>query len=149
MAVKKLCLIDALNQIHRAYHALPELTNSSGVPTNATLGFVTMLRKLLAEEKPDYCGVVFDPPGPTVRHEEYEGYKASRSETPDDLRAQIPWIRRIIEAMYIPILELPSYEADDVIFESFSKEDSSVNFILSGKVRVEVYESELAFRRYQ
>ncbi len=115
MAVKKLCLIDALNQIHRAYHALPELTNSSGVPTNATLGFVTMLRKLLAEEKPDYCGVVFDPPGPTVRHEEYEGYKASRSETPDDLRAQIPWIRRIIEAMYIPILELPSYEADDVI----------------------------------
>ena len=115
MPAKKLCLIDALNQIHRAYHALPELTNSNGVPTNATLGFVTMLRKLITEEKPDYCGVVFDPPGPTVRHAEYEGYKSSRSETPTDLLEQIPWIRRIIEAMNIPILELPSYEADDVI----------------------------------
>ncbi len=115
MPPKKLCLIDALNQIHRAYHALPELTNSRGVPTNATLGFVTMLRKLINEEKPDYCGVVFDPPGPTVRHEEYAGYKSSRPETPDDLRKQIPWIRRIVEAMGIPIFELPRYEADDVI----------------------------------
>jgi DNA polymerase-1 len=115
MPPKKLCLIDALNQIHRAYHALPELTNSDGIPTNATLGFVTMLRKLISEEKPDYCGVVFDPPGPTVRHAEYAGYKSSRSETPVDLLEQIPWIRRIIEAMDIPILELPSYEADDVI----------------------------------
>ena len=115
MPPKKLCLIDALNQIHRAYHALPELTNSDGIPTNATLGFVTMLRKLISEEKPDYCGVVFDPPGPTVRHAEYAGYKSSRSETPVDLLEQIPWIRRVIEAMDIPILELPSYEADDVI----------------------------------
>ena len=115
MPPKKLCLIDALNQIHRAYHALPELTNSRGVPTNATLGFVTMLRKLINEEKPDYCGVVFDPPGPTVRHEDYAGYKSSRPETPDNLRKQIPWIRRIVEAMGIPIFELPRYEADDVI----------------------------------
>ncbi len=115
MPAKKLYLIDALNQIHRAYHALPELTNSHGVPTNATLGFVTMLRKLISEEKPDYCGVVFDPPGPTVRHEEYAGYKSSRPETPADLREQIPWIRRIVEAMDIPIFELPRYEADDVI----------------------------------
>ncbi len=115
MPAKTLCLIDALNQIHRAYHALPELTNSSGVPTNATLGFVTMLRKVIADEKPDYCAIVFDPPGPTIRHQEYAAYKSSRPATPEDLLQQIPWIRRIIEAMRIPILEMPTYEADDVI----------------------------------
>ncbi len=115
MATKKLVLIDAYNQIHRAYHALPELTNSAGQPTNAVYGFTTMLRKLLEDEKPDHCAVVFDTAGPTVRHIEYEGYKASRPSMPDDLSSQIPWIRRVVEAHRIPILEMPKYEADDVI----------------------------------
>ena len=115
MAAKKLCLIDAYNQIHRAYHALPELSNADGLPTNAVYGFTTMLRRILQEERPDYCAVVFDAPGRTVRHEAYEQYKSSRPELPEDLRVQIPWVRRVCEAMRIPVLELSEYEADDVI----------------------------------
>ncbi|NKB87319.1 MAG: DNA polymerase I [Acidobacteria bacterium] len=115
MAAKKLCLIDAFNQIHRAYHALPELTTAQGVPTNATYGFTTILRKLLQEESPDYIAVVFDPGGKTVRHEQYADYKSSRSAMPDDLRAQVPWVRKVIEAMNVTMVELSGYEADDVI----------------------------------
>ncbi len=115
MATKKLCLVDAYNQIHRAYHALPELSTARGVPTNATYGFTTMLRRLLHEEKPDYVAVVFDPGGKTIRHEEYAEYKANRTPMPDDLRAQLPWVRKVIEAMGIPMVQLDRYEADDVI----------------------------------
>lgn len=115
MATPKLCLIDAYNQIHRAYHALPELTNAAGVPTHATYGFTTMLRKLLAEERPEYCAVVFDAPGPTHRHAAYEDYKKSRPSMPDDLRVQIPWIKKVCAAFRMPMLELTEYEADDVI----------------------------------
>lgn len=115
MATPKLCLIDAFNQIHRAYHALPELTNSAGVPTHATLGFTTMVRKLLADEQPAYCAVIFDAPGPTHRHAAFEDYKKSRSRMPDDLRDQIPWIRRVCAAFGLPMIELDEYEADDVI----------------------------------
>jgi len=115
MATKKLCLVDAYNQIHRAYHALPELSTARGVPTNATYGFTTMLRKLLHEEQPDYIAVVFDPGGKTIRHEQYAEYKAHRTPMPDDLREQIPWVRKVIEAMGIPMVQLDGYEADDVI----------------------------------
>ncbi len=115
MASKKLCLVDAYNQIHRAYHALPELSTAQGVQTNATYGFTTMLRRLLHEEKPDYIAVVFDPGGKTIRHEEYEEYKANRTPMPDDLRAQLPWVRKVIEAMGIAMVQLDRYEADDVI----------------------------------
>ena len=71
---KKLFLIDSYSQIFRAFHALPELTNADGVPTNAVYGFTTMLRKLLQEEQPDYCAAVFDTGGPTVRHAAYADY---------------------------------------------------------------------------
>ena len=115
MASKKLCLVDALNQIHRAYHALPELSTAQGVPTNATYGFTTMLRRLLHEEQPDYIAVVFDPGGKTIRHEQYAEYKANRTPMPDDLREQLPWVRKVIEAMGVPMVQLDRYEADDVI----------------------------------
>jgi DNA polymerase-1 len=115
MATKKLCLVDAYNQIHRAYHALPQLSTAQGIPTNATYGFTTILRRLLQEEQPDYIAVVFDPGGKTVRHEDYADYKSNRSPMPDDLREQVPWVRKVIEAMRIPMVELDGYEADDVI----------------------------------
>lgn len=115
MATQKLCLVDAYNQIHRAYHALPELSTARGVPTNATYGFTTMLRKLLHEEKPDYIAVVFDPGGKTIRHQEYSEYKAHRTPMPDDLRAQLPWVRKVLEAMGIATVQMDGYEADDVI----------------------------------
>ncbi len=111
----RLYLIDASGHIFRAFYAIPELTTSKGLPTNATLGFTNMIRKLLREQKPDYVVAAFDPPGPTLRHEAYEDYKASRDEAPEDLLKQLPYVRRVCEALRIPIVEIPGYEADDVI----------------------------------
>ena len=111
----RIFLIDASGHIFRAFYAIPELTTSKGLPTNATLGFTNMIRKLLREQKPDYVVAAFDPPGPTLRHEAFEDYKASRDETPEDLLKQLPYVRRVCEALRIPIVEIPGYEADDVI----------------------------------
>ena len=111
----RLYLIDVSGHIFRAFYAIPELSTSKGLPTNATLGFINMMRKLMREQKPDYVVAAFDPPGPTVRHEAFEGYKASRVETPQELLEQIPYVRRVCEVLRIPIVEVPSYEADDVI----------------------------------
>jgi DNA polymerase I len=114
-APKRLFLIDGYSTIFRAFYALPGLSNSKGQPTNATLGFARILHKLLREEKPDLVGVALDTGRDTVRAERFEGYKANRSPMPDDLRVQIPFIRRTIEALHIPILEIQRWEADDVI----------------------------------
>ncbi|MFQ5743619.1 MAG: DNA polymerase I [Acidobacteriota bacterium] len=111
----RLYLIDASGHIFRAYHAIPELSNSKGLPTNATYGFTHMLRKLLRQEQPDYIGAAFDPPGPTFRHQAFAEYKKSRPEMPADLALQLPYVKRVCEAYCIPILELAGYEADDVI----------------------------------
>lgn len=112
---ERIFLIDGMSQVFRAYYAIRGLSTSHGVPTNATYGFITMLRKLIEDEKPTYLGVVFDPEGPTVRHLQFQDYKAHRRPTPPDLIAQLPDIRRFCEAMHIPVLVLPEYEADDVI----------------------------------
>src|SRR6266498_3090090 len=114
-ASRKLYLVDAMSNIHRAYHAIQRLSTSAGKPTNAIYGFVTMLRKMLREHTPEYLAVAWDGPERTVRHEAYAEYKANRVPMASDLASQIPDIRRILEAYRIPILELPGYEADDVI----------------------------------
>jgi DNA polymerase I len=111
----RLFLIDSMSYIFRAYHALPRLTNSKGQATHAVYGFNSMLRKLLATYRPEYVGAVFDLEGPTFRHETFADYKANRAETPEDLIEQIPLIRRLLEAMKIPVLAHQGYEADDVI----------------------------------
>ncbi len=90
MSKPRLYLIDVSGHIFRAFYAIPELTTATGLPTNATLGFTNMIRKLIREQKPDYIVAAFDPPGPTHRHAAYEGYKASRDETPEDLVQQRP-----------------------------------------------------------
>src|SRR5829696_9738778 len=110
----RLYLIDGYSNIFRAYYAIRSLSNSRGEPTNAVYGFVTMLRKLLREDKPDLLGVALDV-GKTFRSERYEEYKANRAPMPEDLQSQMPWIRRVLEAFRIPILELSGYEADDVL----------------------------------
>jgi DNA polymerase-1 len=110
-----LYLVDAMSNIHRAYHAIRGLSTSTGRPTNAVYGFVTMLRKMLREHPTDHLAVAFDRAEKTVRHEEYDGYKANRPVMELDLSTQIPEIRRVLEAYRIPVLELPGYEADDVI----------------------------------
>ncbi|HTO51794.1 MAG TPA: DNA polymerase I [Myxococcota bacterium] len=111
----KLLLVDASNSIYRAFFALPALANSTGIPTHATLGFTTMLQKLLRESAPDFVAVVWDTPGPKRRKELYAEYKATRDSSPDDLRAQIPWIRRIVSAYNLATVESGGEEADDVI----------------------------------
>ncbi|MGH9779682.1 MAG: 5'-3' exonuclease H3TH domain-containing protein, partial [Candidatus Acidiferrales bacterium] len=114
---KRVYLIDAMSYVFRAYHAPTPMRFASpqGVPTNAVFLFNNMLRKLLREHAPDYVGVVFESLGPTVRDELFKEYKAQRAPTPDDLKQQIPYIRRLCEAMRIPMLEYEGYEADDVI----------------------------------
>ncbi|HEY7514646.1 MAG TPA: 5'-3' exonuclease H3TH domain-containing protein, partial [Vicinamibacteria bacterium] len=111
----KLYLVDGSAQFHRAFHAIRGLATSRGLPTNATYGFTTMLRKLLEDEKPERIGILFDPPGRTFRHEEYQEYKANRPRMDNDLAVQIPYVRRVCEAFRMPILEVPGWEADDVI----------------------------------
>lgn len=114
-AKPRLFLIDGYSNIFRAFYAIRDLSNSKGEPTNAVYGFLNMLRKLLLEEKPDLVGIGMDTSGATLRKEKFEEYKANRRPMPDDLRAQMPWIRRAIEAMKIPMLEAEGYEADDVL----------------------------------
>lgn len=115
--MKTLYLLDAYALIFRAYYALirsPRI-NSKGQNTSAIYGFVNTLEMLLNEEHPDYIGIAFDPPGGTFRHEAYPEYKAQREATPEDIRKAVPIIKQVIEAYRIPILEVPGYEADDVI----------------------------------
>ncbi len=110
-----LYLIDSLSNIHRAYHAIQRLSTSSGRPTNAIYGFVNMLRKMVRERAPDYLAAAWDGPERTARHEAYADYKANRPTMADDLKGQLPEIRRVLAAYRIPIVEIPGYEADDVI----------------------------------
>jgi DNA polymerase I len=110
-----LTLIDGSAYIYRAFFALPALSNSKGLQTNAVYGFTTMLMKILRERKPEYLAVVFDERGPTVRHEEYKAYKAQRPEMPQGMQTQIPYIHRVVEALGLPVVRCPGYEADDLI----------------------------------
>lgn len=115
--MEKLFLLDAYALIYRAYYAFiknPRI-NSKGLNTSAILGFVNTLEEVLTKEQPSHIGIAFDPAGPTFRHEAYEQYKAQREETPEGIRAAVPYIKDIIRAYRIPILEVSGYEADDVI----------------------------------
>ncbi|HEY7546179.1 MAG TPA: 5'-3' exonuclease H3TH domain-containing protein, partial [Blastocatellia bacterium] len=108
-------LVDGMSQIFRAYYAIRGLTNSHGLATNAVYGFTMMLRRLIANEKPDYLGIALDSPEPTFRHESYEHYKANRALMPDDLAVQLPYINRVCEVLRVPIIRQPGFEADDII----------------------------------
>jgi DNA polymerase I len=110
-----LYLIDGSAYIYRAFFALPDLSTSTGLPTNAVYGFTTMLQKIIRERCPEYLAVVFDEKGPTLRHVEYKEYKAHRPPMPDALSRQIPYIHRVVEAFTIPVVKLAGYEADDLI----------------------------------
>lgn len=115
--MEKLFLLDAYALIYRAYYAFiknPRI-NSKGFNTSAIMGFVNTLEDVLKKENPSHIGIAFDPAGPTFRHEAFEQYKAQREETPEAIRLSVPIIKEIIQAYRIPILEVPGYEADDVI----------------------------------
>ena len=115
--MKKLLLIDAYAMIFRAYYAFiraPRM-NSKGENTSAIFGFCITLDDLIRKINPTHIGVAFDPEGGTFRHEAYEQYKAQRPETPEDIRKAVPVIKQLLQAMRIPVLEVPGFEADDVI----------------------------------
>ncbi len=113
--MKRLVLIDAHAIIHRAYHALPRLTAPDGTLVNAVYGFASILLKMLRELKPDYAAAAFDLAAPTLRHIAFEAYKATRVKAPDELYAQIPVVRELLDAFGIPVLDKEGYEADDII----------------------------------
>jgi DNA polymerase-1 len=110
-----LYLIDGSAYIYRAFYAVRHLSTSSGVPTNAVFGFIGMLNKILREKGPSHMAIALDAPGPTFRHDLSPDYKATRPKMPEDLAKQIPFIKRLIEAFGIPSIEIPGYEADDII----------------------------------
>ena len=117
MEQKRLFLLDAYALIFRAYYALAQSPRiaSNGMNTSAIFGFVNTLQEVLTKEQPTHIAVCFDPPGPTFRHEAYEAYKAEREATPEDIKIAVPYIKEILQAYRIPVVEVPGYEADDVI----------------------------------
>jgi DNA polymerase-1 len=112
---ERLFVLDGPGFLFRAYHAIPFLSTSKGVPSHAVFGMSTMLWKLLREDNPEYFAVAWDPPGPTFREEQFAAYKETRAPTPDDLRTQIPLVKTLFEALRLPLLEVPGFEADDVL----------------------------------
>jgi DNA polymerase-1 len=117
MAEKKLFLLDGHALVYRAHYAFiaRPLINSKGINTGAITGFVRTLWELLQNQKPTHIGVAFDPKGPTFRHEEFAEYKANRDAQPEDITIAFPYIREIVKAFNIPIVEIPGFEADDTI----------------------------------
>jgi DNA polymerase I len=111
----RLFIIDGNSYIYRAFYAIRNLSTSSGLPTNAVLGFANMLMKVVKEKAPDRLAIAFDPKGPTRRHVEFKEYKAHRPPMPKDLVPQIPYIHRLVQAFRIPVFVQDGQEADDVI----------------------------------
>jgi DNA polymerase I len=112
---ERLFILDGPGFLFRAYHALPFLSTSRGEPSHAVFGMSTMLWKLLREDSPDFFAVAWDPPGKTFREEQFAAYKETRAPTPNDLRVQIPRVKTLFEALHVPVLEVPGFEADDVL----------------------------------
>jgi DNA polymerase I len=111
----RLFLIDGSSYIFRAFFALPHASNSTGVPTNAVFGFLNILLKFLKQHKPEYVAVALDTGRETFRKQIFSGYKANRPEPPAELVAQLPYFRRVLDGLNLPLLELFGYEADDII----------------------------------
>jgi DNA polymerase-1 len=130
----RLFLIDSFGYIFRAYHArarsgAPPMRTASGLPTEAVYIFHNMVRKLREEHKPTYLVAVFES-GKTFREEKFAAYKANRTEMPPDLGEQIPWVRKTLEAMHIPVLEMEGFEADDVIGSIAQKAAGAVDVVI-------------------
>jgi DNA polymerase-1 len=128
---KKFMIVDGNAILHRAWHALPPMTTKDGVVVNAAYGFVTTFFKALKEFSPEYVAVTFDRKEKTFRHEEFKGYKATRIKQPDELYAQIPLVKKILEAMNIKIFEKAGFEADDVIGTLCEKKQVDRDDVLS------------------
>lgn len=113
--MEKILLVDGHSILNRAFYGLPDLTNSRGEHTNAVLGFINIILKILEEEKPTHFAVAFDVHQKTFRHEMFAEYKGTRKGMPDELRSQVPIMKNLLKAMNVTVLECPGFEADDVI----------------------------------
>jgi len=111
----KLLLIDGNSIMNRAFYGIPDLTNVNGIHTNAVYGFLNIIFKFIDEEKPDYIAIAFDLHAPTFRHKLFDAYKGTRKGMPDELREQVAYIKDIVKALNIKIVELEGYEADDLL----------------------------------
>ncbi len=127
---RKIVVMDGANTLFRAFFAIPHLRAPDGRATNAAYGFINTLSKVIREERPDFVAVAWDARGPTFRHELYEDYKAGRDATPEDLRAQIPLARELLEAMGVRLIEVPGFEADDVIATLVSMAPDDVEAVI-------------------
>lgn len=127
----KLLLLDSNSLVNRAYFAMPALTDPTGRPTGGIFGFVNMLVKLIAEEKPTHIACAFDVHAPTFRHKQYAEYKAGRKPMAEELRAQIPLLKELLDKMKIKVVELAGYEADDIL-GTLSLEADCPTIVVSG-----------------
>jgi DNA polymerase-1 len=149
----KLVLVDGNALFHRAYHAIPHLSNAEGLPTNAVYGFAMILLKMLSDLKPDYTIVAWDKSSKTFRKDLYPEYKATRVKAPDDLYAQIPMVKELIAALRLPFIELDNYEADDIIGTLSHQAKGLETIIVTGDMdelqlvsdRVKVYTMQRGF----
>lgn len=113
--MSKAVLIDGHSILNRAFYGIPSLTNAQGIHTNAILGFLNILFKILDEEQPQYLAVAFDVHAPTFRHKAYSGYKGTRHPMPEELTEQVPVMKGLLRSMHVPVLEKAGYEADDIL----------------------------------
>ena len=113
--MKKLILIDGNSLLFRAYFAMRPMVTSKGMHTQGVFAFVNMLNKIIADYEPSHIAVAFDMKGGTFRHDVYKEYKAGRLKTPPELLSQIPMMHEVLEALNIAVIEIPQYEADDII----------------------------------
>jgi DNA polymerase-1 len=150
-ARKKLFLVDAMAHVYRAFFAPMNRMNApSGIPTKVPFLFNTILRRLLNDYRPDYVGIVFDTRQPTFRDKLFEKYKAKRPPMPDELSLQLPYVRRLCEAMRLPILELDGYEADDVIgclAQKAAKENLDVLLVTNDKDMMQLVDGNVRVLR--
>ncbi|WP_461615653.1 DNA polymerase I [Clostridium sp. Marseille-QA1073] len=134
MSKERLLILDGNSLLYRAFYAMPALTNSEGIYTNAVYGFTNMLFKMIEDIKPDYIVTAFDRAAPTFRHVEYDEYKAGRKKMPDELGMQFPIVKDLLQKMAINIFEIDGYEADDLIgtLSVFAEENNIEVYIVTG-----------------
>jgi len=168
--MKRLVLIDSNAIVHKAFHAIPPLTNRDGEQVNAIYGFASILLKIISDLNPDYIAATYDLPAPTFRHIEYDQYKAKRIKAPDELYEQIPKSQEILKGFNINVFEKEGYEADDVIgtiARKFSDkleililtgdldtlqlidENIRVYALRKGMSDIVIYDAEKVFERYE
>ncbi|MCX7847958.1 MAG: 5'-3' exonuclease [bacterium] len=148
--MKTLLLVDGMAYVYRAFYAIPYMASPSGLPTNATYGFVRMLQRMVTETVPEYMAVAFDAKEPTFRHVEYTEYKAQRPPMPAELAEQLPWVREYVRALNVACVEYPGYEADDVIAtlaQRGAKEGCQVLIATSDKDLCQLVSPQIAILR--